>query len=283
MRLNSTIFALALAGMATMAVPVLAAEQVEPPRLKWSFSGPFGTYDQAQLQRGFKIYREVCAACHSMNLVSFRNLAEPGGPGYSEAQVKQLASEYQIKDLDEQGDPTERPGLPADHFPAPFPNELAAKAANGGVEPPDFSTLAKARTYERGFPRFVFDIFTQYQEEGPDYIAALLMGYEEPPEDFKVPPGASYNKYFPGHAIAMPPPLSDGQVTYEDGAPETVEQYSKDVTAFMMWVAEPHMIARKRIGFQVMIFLIVFAGLLYFTKKKVWHDVKEPGEPKTAA
>jgi len=283
MRLNSTIFVLALAGMATMAVPVLAAEQVQPPRQKWSFSGPFGTYDQAQLQRGFKVYREVCAACHSMNLVAFRNLAEPGGPGYSEAQVKQLASEYQIRDLDEQGDPTERPGRPADHFPAPFANELAAKAANGGVAPADFSTLAKARTYERGFPWFVLDMFTQYQEQGPDYIAALLMGYVQPPEDFQLPSGASYNKYFPGHAIAMPPPLSDGQVTYDDGAPETVEQYSKDVTAFMMWVAEPHMVARKRIGFQVMIFLIVFAGLLYFTKKKVWHDVKEPREPRTAA
>jgi cytochrome c1 len=283
MRLNSTIFVLALAGMATVSVPVLAAEQVAPPRQKWSFSGPFGTYEQAQLQRGFKVYREVCAACHSMNLVAFRNLAEPGGPGYSEAQVKQLASEYQIRDLDEQGAPSERPGQPADHFPAPFENELAAKAANGGVAPPDFSTLAKARTYERGFPWFVFDMFTQYQEQGPDYIAALLQGYEEPPEDFQLSPGASYNKYFPGHAIAMPPPLQDEQVTYEDGAPQTVEQYSKDVTAFMMWVAEPHMIARKRIGFQVMIFLIVFAGLLYFTKKKVWHDVKEPREPGTAA
>jgi cytochrome c1 len=283
MRLNSMIFVLALAGMATMAVPVLAAEQVQPPRQKWSFSGPFGTYDQAQLQRGFKVFREVCAACHSMNLVAFRNLAEPGGPGYSEAQVKQLASEYQIRDLDEQGNPSERSGQPADHFPAPFANELAAKAANGGVAPPDFSTLAKARTYERGFPWFVFDMFTQYQEQGPDYIAALLQGYEEPPEGFQLPPGANYNKYFPGHSIAMPPPLSDGQVAYEDGAPQTVEQYSKDVTAFMMWVAEPHMIARKRIGFQVMIFLIVFAGLLYFTKKKVWHDVKEPREPRTVA
>jgi len=284
MKLNSTIFAVALLGTVTNAVPVLAAEQVAPPRLKWSFSGPFGTYDQAQLQRGFKVYREVCAACHSMNLVAFRNLAEPGGPGYSEAQVKQLASEYQIKDLDDQGNPAERPGLPADYFPAPFPNDRAAKAANGGVAPPDFSTLAKARTYERGFPWFVFDMITQYQEQGPDYIAAFLLGYKEPPADFKKPSEGNYNAYFPGHVTAMPPPLSDGQVTYEDGAPQTVEQYAKDVTAFMAWVAEPHMVARKRIGFQVMIFLIVFAGLLYFTKKKVWHDVKAPGgASKTAA
>ena len=277
MKLNPTIFALALMGTAAMAAPVLAAEQVTPPRQKWSFSGPFGTYDPAQLQRGFKVYREVCAACHSMSMVAFRNLAEPGGPEYSEAQVKQLASEYQIKDLDEQGNPAERPGQPADNFPSPFANELAAKAANGGVAPPDFSTLAKARTYERGFPWFVFDMITQYQEQGPDYIVALLQGYEQPPEDFKVPPGGYYNKYFPGHAIAMPPPLQDGQVAYDDGAPQTVEQYARDVTAFMAWVAEPHLVARKRIGFQVMIFLIVFAGLLYFTKKKVWHDVKDPG------
>ncbi len=284
MKLNPTIFALALMGTAAMAAPVLAAEQVTPPRQKWSFSGPFGTYDPAQLQRGFKVYREVCAACHSMKMVAFRNLAEPGGPEYSEAQVKQLASEYQIKDLDEQGNPAERPGQPADNFPSPFANELAAKAANGGVAPPDFSTLAKARTYERGFPWFVFDMITQYQEQGPDYIVALLQGYEQPPEDFKVPPGGHYNKYFPGHNIAMPPPLQDGQVAYDDGAPQTVEQYARDVTAFMMWVAEPHLVARKRIGFQVMIFLIVFAGLLYFTKKKVWHDVKDPGgASKTAA
>jgi cytochrome c1 len=286
MNLQPKLLALLAAGALVMtAAPVSAFEQVPPPRQKWSFSGPFGTYDPAQLQRGFKIYREVCSACHSMNLVAFRNLAERGGPGFSEAQVEQIASEYKIKDLDDQGNPIERPGRPADHFPAPFPNELAAKAANGGVAPPDMSTLAKARTYQRGFPWFIFDMITQYQEQGPDYIDALLQGYVKPPEDFKVPPGGHYNKYFPGHNIAMPPPLvSDDQVTYDDGAPQTVEQYSRDITAFLMWVAEPHMVARKRIGFQVMIFLIVFAGLLYFTKKKVWHGVKEPGEAsKTAA
>src|SRR5690606_7495677 len=159
--------------------------------------------------------------------------------------------------------------------PAPFPNDAAARAANNGTVPPDFSVLAKARTYERGFPWFIFDIFTQYQEQGPDYIAALLQGYEDPPQGFQLPTGTHYNKYFPGHAIAMPPPLTDGQVEYTDGTPTTVEQYAKDVTAFMVWAAEPHMEARKRIGFQVMIFLIVFAGLLYFTKKKVWAGVHE--------
>ena len=136
------------------------------------------------------------------------------------------------------------------------------------------STLAKARTYQRGFPWFVFDMFTQYQEQGPDYIAALMKGYEKPPQGFQLPPNGHYNKYFPGHNIAMPPPLQDGQVTYDDGAPQTVDQYAKDISAFLMWAAEPHLVQRKRIGLQVMIFLIVLAGLMYFTKKKVWHDAK---------
>jgi ubiquinol-cytochrome c reductase cytochrome b/c1 subunit len=140
------------------------------------------------------------------------------------------------------------------------------------------STLAKARTYSRGFPWFVFDMFTQYQEQGPDYIAALLKGYVDAPKDFKLPQGGTYNEYFPGHTIAMPPPLQAGQVTFDDGAPQTLEQYSKDVSAFLMWVSEPHMVARKRIGFQVMIFLIVLTGLLYFTKKKIWHEVEKPRE-----
>ena len=280
MTMKSTIFALALAGLAAaLATPAFAqVEQVPPPRLTWSFSGPFGTFDQAQLQRGFKIYREVCSNCHSMNLLSFRNLAEPGGPGFTEAQVAQIASEYKVKDLDDQGNSIERVARPADHFPPPFPNELAAKAANGGVAPPDMSTLAKARTYQRGFPWFLFDIITQYQEEGPDYIAAILTGFREPPKGFHLPPTGHYNIYFPGHNIAMPPPLQDGQVKYDDGTPETVQQYSKDIAAFLMWASEPHMVQRKRVGFQVMVFLLVFAGLLYFTKKKVWHEVEAPRE-----
>jgi cytochrome c1 len=276
MNIQRTILAAFVAGIAVAAAaPASAqlAEQVPPPELKWSFAGPFGNYDQAQLQRGFKIYREVCSACHSLSLLSFRNLAEPGGLGYSEAQVAQIASEYKIKDLNDKGEPIERAGRPADHFPPPFPNELAAKAAFG-VAPPDMSTLAKARTYQRGFPWFVFDAFTQYQEQGPDYIAALLKGYKDPPpKGFQLPPGGHYNEYFPGHTIAMPPPLTAGQVKYEDGSPETMDQYSKDVAAFLMWAAEPHLDARKRIGFQVMVFLIILSGLLYFTKKKVWSNV----------
>jgi cytochrome c1 len=248
-------------------------ETPPPPRLSWSFAGPFGKYDTAQLQRGLKIYKEVCSACHSMQMLSFRNLADPGGPGYSDGQVAALASEYKIKDLDDSGQPTEREGRPADYFPSPFPNEAAAKAANGGTAPPDMSTLAKARTYERGFPWFVFDIVTQYQEQGPDYIAAILQGYKEAPHGMQMPPGGHYNEMFPGHSIAMPPPLQDGQVTFDDGAPNKLQDEAKDVAAFLMWVAEPHLVARKRMGLQVMIFLIVLAGLLYFTKKKVWKAV----------
>lgn len=275
MTMHRTFIALALAAAlgGVSAAQAAGDANSQPPSLKWSFSGPFGTFDQGQLQRGFKVYKEVCASCHSMGLVSFRNLAEPGGPGFTEAQVEALAAEYKIKDLDDKGEAIERNGRPADVFPAPFANTLAAAAANGGVAPPDFSTLAKARTYERGFPWFVFDIFTQFQEQGPDYIHALMTGYAEPPQGFTMPAGGNYNKYFPGHVIAMPPPLSDGQVTYDDGAPQTLEQYSRDVASFMMWAAEPHLVARKRIGFQVMIFLIVLSGLLYFTKKKVWSAV----------
>jgi ubiquinol-cytochrome c reductase cytochrome b/c1 subunit len=276
MNMQRTIFALVIAGtLAAIAAPASAqmTEQVPPPRLKWSFAGPFGKYDEAQLQRGFKIYREVCANCHSMDMVAFRNLADAGGPGFTEAQVEAVAAEYKIKDLDDLGNQIERAGRPADQFPAPFANELAAKAANGGTAPPDMSTLAKARSYGRGFPWWVFDMIGQYQEQGPDYIAAIVSGFMDAPKGFNLPPTGHYNEYFPGHNIAMPPPLQDGQVKYDDGSPETVAQYSKDVAAFLMWAAEPHLDARKRIGFQVFIFLIVFAGLMYFTKKKVWSAV----------
>jgi ubiquinol-cytochrome c reductase cytochrome b/c1 subunit len=275
MTMTRTILVLTLAtsAVAALALPATAEEQVAPPRLSWSFAGPFGKYNPAQLQRGFKIYREVCSACHSIQMLAFRNLGDPGGPGFSEAQAAAVAAEFKIKDLDDQGNPIERPGRPADTFPPPFANELAAKAANGGTAPPDMSTLAKARTYQRGFPWFVFDAFTQYQEQGPDYIAALLKGYEDPPKGFQLPQGGNYNRYFPGHNIAMPPPLQAGQVTFDDGAPQTMDQYSRDIAAFLMWAAEPHLVQRKRIGFQVMIFLIVLAGLMYFTKKKVWSAV----------
>lgn len=255
--------------------PALAAEGApKPPREDWTFAGPFGHFDRAQLQRGFQVFREVCSSCHSAHLFAFRNLAQPGGPEFSEAQAKAVAESYKVQDgPNDAGDMFERPGRLSDRWPSPFPNEQAARASNGGAYPPDFSTLAKARTYEVGFPGFLIDILRQYQENGVDYIHALLVGYTEPPEGFSVPEGAHYNAYFPGHAIKMPQPLSDGQVTYSDGSPETVDQYSRDVTAFMMWMAEPKLEQRKRLGFQVMIFLIIFAGLLYFTKKKVWKAV----------
>jgi ubiquinol-cytochrome c reductase cytochrome b/c1 subunit len=209
-----------------------------------------------------------------MELVHYRNLAEPGGPGFTTAQAQTVAAEATVKDgPNDEGEMFERPGRLADRFPSPFPNEQAARAANGGAHPPDLSLIAKARSYSRGFPQFIFDFFTQYQEQGPDYIHALLVGYQDtPPADFTLPEGSYYNTYFPGHAIKMPKPLSDDQVTYDDGSPQTVDQYSHDVTAFLMWAAEPHMEARKRLGFQVIIFLIVLSGLLYFTKRKIWAD-----------
>ena len=264
---------LAAGSLLCLLAPPLAAQehaQPAPPQQKWSFSGPFGKFDRGQLQRGLKVYREVCAVCHGLKMVAFRNLADLG---YSEAQIKAIAAEYKIPDgPNDQGEMFERNGRPADYFPTPWPNENAARVRYNGV-PPDMSVLAKARTYERGFPWFLFDMITQYQEQGVDYVHALLVGYKEkPPAGVTLPPGTSYNEYFPGHAIAMPPPLTDKRVDYTDGAPTTVDQYAKDVAAFMMWAAEPHMEARKRIGFQVMIFLIVLSGLLYFTKKKVWVD-----------
>jgi cytochrome c1 len=277
--INPRLVALALAaisGVLFAAAPALAAEQEAPPRQKWSFAGPVGKFDRAQLQRGFKVYREVCQVCHGLTLLAFRNLAEPGGPEFTAPQAAAIAAEYKIPDgPNDQGEMFERPGRPADRFPKPFANDGLARLVNNGVVPPDFSVIAKARTYERGFPWFVFDIFTLYQEQGVDYITALLKGYEQAPAGFALPQGTAYNKYFPGHAIGMPKPMEDGRVDYTDGAPATVDQYAKDLSAFLAWAAEPHMEARKRIGFQVMIFLIVFAGLLYFAKKKVWSGVPD--------
>ncbi len=272
--------AIGLGGLLGSPLPASAAEEAEkPPTLKWSFAGPFGTFDRAQLQRGFKVYRMVCQNCHSLRLLSFRNLGEPGGPGFTPAQVDSIASEYKVKDgPNDQGEMFERPARAADHFPPPFENDAQARQVTGGALPPDMSVLAKARGYERGFPNFVFDIFTQYQELGVDYIVAILKGYEDPPKDFALPPGTQYNKAFPGHAIGMRKPLVDKQVDYTDGAPQTVDQYARDVAAFMMWAAEPHLEARKRIGFQVLIFLIIFSGLLFFAKKKVWHEIEKPRE-----
>jgi cytochrome c1 len=268
-----TAFALLAAAPGTASA---AGEAEKPPIQSWSFGGPFGTYDPGQLQRGFKVYREVCASCHGLRLVSFRNLAAEGGPAFTDAQVRALAAEYQISDgPNDQGEMFERPGRPSDRFPSPFANEQAARAANGGALPPDLSVIAKARTIERGFPLFLWDAISMNQELGVDYLAAVLHGYEETPAGVEPREGLYYNKYFPGHWIAMPNPLNDGQVEYTDGTPTTVAQYANDVSAFLMWAAEPHLDTRKRMGFQVLIFLIVFASLMYLTKKKVWKAVHD--------
>ncbi|MGD9867256.1 MAG: cytochrome c1 [Hyphomicrobiales bacterium] len=238
---------------------------LKPELQDWTFSGPFGTYDKGQLQRGLKVYKDVCANCHSMNLVAFRSLADLG---YSDAQVKTLAAEYEIEDgVDDAGEPKMRKRLPSDHFPAPV--------YSGVGTPPDLSLIAKARYVERGFPTFVFDIFTQYAEAGPDYIHALLTGYDhEPPAGMEIAEGTHYNPYFiAGKSLAMAKPINDGDVTYDDGAPATVEQYSHDVAAFLMWAAEPHLEERKATGFRVIIFLILFGGLVYLTKRKIWSNV----------
>jgi cytochrome c1 len=259
MTLKRKLLALMLAGAVVALVKPAAAQEAAPaapPRLHWSFAGPFGKYDVGQLQRGFKVYHDVCSNCHSLSLVAFRNLADAGGLGYSPAQAAALAAQYKLS--------------AADHFPSPPDAIVSAFPAR----PPDMSVLAKARGYPSGFPGFVLDLFTQYQEQGVDYIAALVKGYENPPAGVTPPPGTFYNKYFPSHNIAMPQPLFPGQVTYDDGSPATVEQYSQDVAAFLMWAAEPHLNDRKRIGFQVMIYLLVFAGLLYFTKKKIWREAE---------
>jgi len=246
---------------------------MKPEQEKWSFAGPFGNYDKGQLQRGLKVYKEVCSACHSMNLVAFRTLQDLG---YSEAQVKAFAAEYEVQDgPNAEGEMFTRKATPNAPAPAPFPNEAAAAAANNGAAPPDMSLLAKARGVERGFPTFIFDIFTQYAEAGPDYIHALITGYDhEPPAGMQIPEGTHYNPYFiAGKSLAMAKPISDGQVTYEDGSPETVDQYSRDVAAFLMWAAEPHLVARKETGFRVMIFVLLFGALIYLTKRKVWSNV----------
>ena len=272
---NLRVLAVALAVALAASAASAAEDAPVPPKNKWSFAGPFGKYDRAQLQRGFKVYREVCQTCHGLKLLAFRNLAEPGGPGFTTAQAAAIAAEYQVPgEPDDQGEVKDRPGRPADSFPSPFKNDNEARARYNAV-PPDMSVIAKARGYERGFPWWVLDMLTQYQEHGVDYLAALMQGYEDqPPAGVTVPAGNFYNRYFPGHALAMPPPLSDKRVDYTDGSPMTVEQYAKDISAFLMWAAEPHLEARKRIGLQVFIFLIVLAGLLYFTKKKVWQEVK---------
>ena len=236
-----------------IAVPVCASEGAKLPHQDWSFDGVFGTYDRAALQRGYKVYSQVCAACHSMDRVAYRNLTDLG---YTEAQVKAIAANYMVEDgPNDEGDMFERPALPSDHFPNPYLNKKAAAYANNGAVPPDMSLLAKAR------------------HNGPDYIYAIITGFREAPADHELLPGQYWNAYMPGNVIAMAPPLSDGIVSYEDGSPETVAQYAKDLAHFLTWAAEPHMEARKRAGIKAFLFLLAFTGVMYAVKRKVWADV----------
>ncbi len=247
---------------------------IKPEKLDWSFAGPFGKYDPAQLRRGLQVYRRACAGCHGLAMVPFRTLAAPGGPQLSEAEMREVAAAYTVADgPNEQGAMFTRPGRPPDRFPSPYPNPEAAAAALG-APPPDLSLMAKARGVGHGFPVFIWEGITQYQEGGPDYIHALLTGYRDPPEGEEAPAAGYYNPYFvAGNATAMPPPLFDGDIPYPEGVEGTVDQYARDVAAFLMWTAEPHLVERKRIGFTVIIFLAIFVALMFASKRLLWKDI----------
>lgn len=230
------------------------SEHIELKKVNWAFEGPAGRFDEQAVQRGFQVYKEVCAACHGLKRVAFRNLTEIG---LSEAEVKALASSYTVTDgPNEVGDMFDRPGRPSDRLPSPYPNALAAAAANGGAAPPDLSLIIKARG------------------DGANYLYSLLTGYsDEVPEGVTIPEGRHYNKYFPGHAISMPKPITDGQVTYIDGTEATTEQMAKDVASFLQWAAEPEMQARKQTGIKAIIFLLVFTAFFYVAKKRIWSRI----------
>jgi ubiquinol-cytochrome c reductase cytochrome c1 subunit len=228
----------------------------EPTHYSWSFSGPFGTFDRAAVQRGYQVYKEVCSNCHSLKYVAFRDLE---AIGFTEAEIKALAAQAQYTDgPNDKGEMYERPGIPSDHFKSPFPNEQAAAAANGGKAPPDLSLMVYARP------------------QGANYIRSLVTGFANPPAGVKEPDGKYYDPYFGttrGHPISMPPPLSDGQVTYSDGTKATVDQMAADVVTFLSWAADPSLEARHNLGLKVVIFLIVLVGLFYAVKRKVWANV----------
>jgi len=228
-------------------------EAPAPPHQQWSFNGVFGTYDRAGLQRGFQVYKEVCAACHGVKHLAFRDLTEIG---YSEDEVKGIAAQVEVTDgPNDTGEMFQRPGRPSDRMPGPFANDQAARAANNGALPPDLSLITKAR------------------EGGPDYIYALLVGFKDAPAGVKMNQNMNYNEYFAGHQIAMPPPLNPDQVTYADETRATVPQMAHDVVSFLSWAAEPTLEERHRVGFKVILFLIVATGLLYAAKRKIWSRI----------
>ena len=234
-----------------------SAEKVEYLKTDWSFKGPFGKFDRGALQRGYQVYTEVCASCHSMKYLSYRNLAEKGGPEFSEAQAKAIAASFDVKDgPNADGEMFTRPGKLSDKFVMPYDNVKAAQAANGGAYPPDMSVLVKARG------------------GGVDYIYSLLQGYEDPPLGVKLDDGVYYNKYMYGNKIKMPNQLSDGLVEYADGTKATVEQMSKDVTTFLMWSAEPHLESRHQMGFKAIVYLIILTILVYFSMKRIWSRIE---------
>ena len=235
---------------------VKSAEKTELLTQEWSFKGITGKFDRASLQRGYQVYTEVCASCHSMRLLSYRNLGEQGGPEFSLEQVKAIAANFEVEDgPNEDGEMFMRPGRPSDRFVSPYPNIQAATAANGGAYPPDMSVLVKSR------------------KGGADYIYSVLMGYEETPSDIKLDEGVYYNKYMDGKKIKMSNPLSEGIVTYSDGTKSTEDQMAKDVTTFLTWAAEPTLEQRHKMGVRVIIFLIIFTILVYLSMKKLWLRV----------
>ena len=234
-----------------------AAEKVDYLKTDWSFKGLFGKFDRASLQRGYQVYTEVCASCHSMKYLSYRNLSEKGGPEFPVDQAKAIAASFEVMDgPNADGEMFARPGKLSDKFVMPYDNVKAAQAANGGAYPPDMSVLVKARG------------------GGVDYIYSLLQGYQEAPSGMTLDDGVHYNKYMYGNKIRMAAPLSDGLVEYGDGTTATVEQMSKDVTTFLMWAAEPHLEARHQMGFKAIIYLIILTILVYFSMKKIWSRVE---------
>ncbi|MBK8174662.1 MAG: cytochrome c1 [Rhodospirillales bacterium] len=234
--------------------PASANEGAALPHEDWSFNGLFGTFDRAQVQRGFQVFKEVCHSCHGLKYVAFRNLQSIG---YSPEQVQAIAAEFEVQDgPNDEGDMFMRAAKASDHVPAPFANDQAARVANNGALPPDLSLIVDARA------------------GGADYVHALMVGFRDPaPEGFKLQEGMYYNDYFPGHQIGMPPPLSDGRVEYADGTEATLDQEAKDVSAFLAWASEPNLEERKQLGVSVMLFLIVFTAILYAVKRKIWLDV----------
>ena len=234
-----------------------AAEKVEYLKTDWSFKGPFGKFDRAALQRGYQVYQEVCSSCHSMKYLSYRNLVEEGGPEFSVEQAKAIAASFEVKDgPNADGEMFMRPGRLSDKFVMPYENEKAAQAANGGAYPPDMTVLVKARG------------------GGVDYIYSLLQGYEDPPAGVTLDDGVYYNKYMPGNILKMPNVLSDGLLDYADGTEATTEQMAKDISTFLTWASEPSLEARHKMGFKVILYLIILGVLVYFSMRKLWSRIE---------